>query len=351
MDIMVYDTSLAKLGIVDVYESLIWVRRYFNNGTFELVAPANITNIKLLKKHNLITIENDSEIAYIRTINITQDNEKGATIKACGVFYTGMLMQRVVLTGATDLKALIDNNKRDIAVTVDSNVASITFDNDVIGENLGEVVEALSRRDNFGYKVVLENGALAFKVFYGYDRSISQTENSRAIFSQEYENLLTSDYLNSDVGVINTVYARCKLPAGVEPCTPPVYNIEVGEGIEKFEAYIEVDAVTYDVEYTVGDTTITKTFLNSPATLANMQAEAKKLLVATQENFEGTVAFADQYKDKYDLGDIVTVFNDTWGVSTNQRITEITQVYDNTQNSIIPTFGNPARTILDIIKE
>ena len=34
---------------------------------------------------------------------------------------------------------------------------NITFDNSVVGKNLGEVIEALARRDNFGYKIVLEN--------------------------------------------------------------------------------------------------------------------------------------------------------------------------------------------------
>ena len=350
---MVYDTSLNRLGVADVYESLIWIRRYFANGTFELVAPANQTNIKLLKKHNLITLESDNEIAYISTISITQDEAKNATIKATGALYSGKLSQHTILIGATNLKDLIEDNLREIVLIVDDVVANITFDNDGYGKNLGEVVEALARRDNFGYKVVLESGTLIFKVFYGTDRSKAQSENPRVIFSQEYENLLTSDYLNSDVGTINTVYARCKVPAGVQACIPPTYDIIPDDGIERFEAYIEVDAVTYDIEQTIGDggDTITLTYLNYSATLANMQAEAEKALVEVQENFEGAIAFAEQYKDKYDLGDVVTVFNDTWGISTNQRITEITEVYDNVQNSIIPTFGNPARTILDIIKE
>jgi len=345
VDITIYDKNLTPLGIVDVYESLIWTRRYFQNGSFELVAPASASNLKLLKKRNILEIENEDEVAYIDTINITQDEEKGTIIKAVGAFYSGKLSRKVILNSATNLKDLIENNLRGLAITVNSDVSNITFNNSVVGKNLGEVIEALARRENFGYKIVLENKSLVFKIFQGIDKSIEQSENPRVIFSQEYENLHSCEYFNSDVGAINTVYARCKLPAGIEPCTPPTYDI-IAEG-EQLEAYIEVDAVTYDV--TLNDET--KTYLNYNATLANMKAEAEKLLVPIQENFEGKVAFKSNYKTDFDLGDVVTVFNDEWDTKTSQRITEVTEVYDNTENSVIPTFGIPARTILDIIKE
>ena len=82
-----------------------------------------------------------------------------------------------------------------------------------------------------------------------------------------------------------------------------------------------------------------------------MEAAAKEELVPIQENFQGTVDFKLKYRAEYDLGDIVTVKNDKWGKVINQRITEVTEVYDNTSNAITPTFGDPARTIMDILKK
>lgn len=350
MDIKIYDQNLIIIGIVDVYNSLTWARRYFKNGTFELSATISDNNIKLLKKHNIIEIESDSEVAYINGIDI--DYRDG--IKVSGVFYSGILLQRVILNSATNLKNLIENNIRSIPnFTVDDLASTITFNNSVVGKNLGDVVEALARRDNFGYKVVMDKTLkkLVFKIFYGLDRSVSQKENPRAIFSNEYENLGPSSYTNSDAGAINTVYVKCKLPAGIEQCTPPVYSIDVGLGVEKFEAYIEVDAVTYDnVVQIDASTSITKTYLDSNATLANMKFEAEKALVSVQENFEADVNFKTNYRIDYDLGDIVTIFNDDWGVSTTQRITEVAEIYEHDEDTITPTFGDPARTTLDLLK-
>ena len=51
-------------------------------------------------------------------------------------------------------------------------------------------------------KVVLQNGELVFKIYEGVDKSIEQSENPRVIFSQEYENLYSCEYFNSDVGAI-----------------------------------------------------------------------------------------------------------------------------------------------------
>ena len=352
MDITVYDRNLLGLGVVDVYKCLIWVRRYFQNGTFELTAKANRKNLFFLQKYNILQIDDD-EVGYINSLSISRSKEEGTIFKASGLFYSGILSQRVILSNASNLKDLITLNARNVPnFIIDTALPNILIDNDVTGKNLGEVIEALARRDNFGYKAVLgADKKLTFKVFYGVDRSEAQTVNPQVTFSQEYENLLSSEYTNQDSGSVNTVYAHCKCPAGIEPCTPPQYSIIGGTDFDRIEKYIEVDAVTYDRQVAIGDGTVTKTYLDYAATLAEMTAQAKAEIVPVQENFQGTVNFKYKYKTDYDLGDVVTIFNDEWGKSTHQRITEVTEVYDNTSNSITPTFGNPARTVLDILKK
>jgi len=141
VDITIYDKNLTPLGIVDVYESLIWTRRYFQNGSFELVAPANASNLKLLKKLNILKIENEDEVAYIDTINITQDEEKGTIIKAVGAFYTGKLSRKVILNPATNLKALIENNLRGLPIVVETIDYIRTNSGDYILTNSGEKIE------------------------------------------------------------------------------------------------------------------------------------------------------------------------------------------------------------------
>lgn len=355
MYLTIYDNNLTALGAVDVFDTVIWVRRDTEYGSFEITAPATENNLNLLVKYNIVQKDNDAEIGFINSIQITGDLEKGDAIKATGLFYCGVLKQRCVLTNATNLKSLIENNLRGLnIISVDSGLSAVTFANNFVGENLGECVAALAKANGFGFKTLLDKttGKINFSIYYGTDRSIQQVVNPYVIFSDNYENLLKSEYVNSDTGVINAVYARCKLPAGIERCTPPTYDITAGTGTGVFEKYIEVDAVTYDIEVSLPEGgTVTKTYLDRPATLNKMITAANAELVDVQENFQGTVDFKIAYRTEYDLGDIVTVKNDKWGKVISQRITEVTEVYDNTSNAVTPTFGNPARTIMDILKK
>ena len=54
-----------------------------------------------------------------------------------------------------------------------------------------------------------------------------------------------------------------------------------------------------------------------------------------------------KYKTHYDLGDIVTVKKDDWGIQLDLRITEISEIYENGSIKILPTFGNPLPDSID----
>lgn len=355
MYLTIYDQNLVALGVVDDYQTVIWVQRDTEYGSFEINTRPTEHNLSLLEKNNIVQKDNGSEVGFINSIQLTDDLDKGPTIKITGFFYCGVLKQRVVLVNSSNLKGLIEKNLRGLPyITVNQEVENIAFDNNFIGENLGDCVTALAKANGFGFYTVWNRTThtIEFNVNYGFDRSIQQTVNPYVIFSDNYENLFGSEYLNSDVGVINTVYANCKLPAGIEKCTPPTYSITNGVGTGIFEKYIEVDAVTYDVECFLPEGgTVTKTYLDYDPTLKKMQEQANAELVPIQENFQGTVDFKLKYGIDYDLSDIVTVKNNKWNKSINQRITEITEVYDKETDAITPTFGNPARTIMDILKK
>ena len=54
-----------------------------------------------------------------------------------------------------------------------------------------------------------------------------------------------------------------------------------------------------------------------------------------------------KYGSDYDLGDIVTVRKDSFGVSKDLRITEINEIYENGIYKITPTFGSPLPDSID----
>ena len=50
-----YDQNLNRLGVIDVFRSLIWTRKYYECGTFELHAPLNTRNLQLLAENNILS--------------------------------------------------------------------------------------------------------------------------------------------------------------------------------------------------------------------------------------------------------------------------------------------------------
>ena len=48
-----------------------------------------------------------------------------------------------------------------------------------------------------------------------------------------------------------------------------------------------------------------------------------------------------EYLKDYDLGDIVTIKKDNWGISQNLRLSGVTEVYENGTQTIQPVFGEP----------
>lgn len=296
MYLIIYDSTLQLIGSVDKIKSLLWIRKNTECGTFELVAPVDDNNLSLLQKYNIIQKYNDKEIAYINSINIT-DNENGAIIKASGLFYSGVLGQRCVKTNETkNLKSLIEENLRGLSlISVPESAAEITYDNDFIGENLMDCITYLAKADGFGFKTILDkaNNKVIFNIYYGLDKSIHQTENPRCIFSDSFENLSESEYTDSDVGVINTVYVVCgDLPENCEvPSSIPSYSTVDGAGITMFEKYYVAEPVTFISE------SDNKTYLDYDATLATMKHTAAGCIAKTQNNFIGKVSI-DRYKYK-----------------------------------------------------
>lgn len=49
-----------------------------------------------------------------------------------------------------------------------------------------------------------------------------------------------------------------------------------------------------------------------------------------------------RYTEDWNLGDIVTGRQTEWGVSMDQRVTEVEEIYENDTMTVVPTLGTPA---------
>lgn len=55
MELRVFDKTVQPLGAIDELASLLWHTKYFDVGTFSLLAPITDNNSRLLVEGNLIT--------------------------------------------------------------------------------------------------------------------------------------------------------------------------------------------------------------------------------------------------------------------------------------------------------
>lgn len=57
------------------------------------------------------------------------------------------------------------------------------------------------------------------------------------------------------------------------------------------------------------------------------------------------------YKKDWDIGDLVTVRKKEWGITLNERVTEVQEVYEDGGMSITPTFGDAFPETLDLSED
>ena len=62
---------------------------------------------------------------------------------------------------------------------------------------------------------------------------------------------------------------------------------------------------------------------------------------------EVTALVQQDYKEKWNLGDIVNVKKEKWGVYTTHRIIEVEETIEDGKKTIYPTFGSPLSSAWD----
>lgn len=376
MELNIYNADLEFVGIVEAYTSLLWVRKFFKAGAFELVAPATAENVALIKEHMLIEKAGSVEIGFIDGVSVTSDADSQGVITATGFFLSGLLRRRIIFDAAggdgvfevigKQMGAACKNPARQINRLVIDGSGADKITAVYSGQrfyNLAEYCEAVCMHDLFGLCVSLVHASepyLLLSARFGADRSEAQDDNPHVTFSYEYDNLLNSEYQYSESGAANAVYGYSVAGNDVDGVPPEYLHGDENAGINRMETAVEVNAVTDSYDYTYisdytgeGDpvyTTEKRKRVNGAATLKLLRIETENGVRKINENITGGVYFDGGYKTEYDLGDIVTVLFSGRKTIQHLRIYEVTEFYDETGVKTEPTFGSPLRTIADFIK-
>lgn len=365
--VQVRNENFEIIGIIDTAKSIIWHKRYYGVGDFEVYAQATPAHSDLLQRGNYITRLNDDEVGIIEKIEVTNNQQDGLMIIATGRFAKSILERRIIykLSGhqnsATILRgnvesaarALVANNATACTFNAKRNIQSLRLgahsgstkiivdengnatEKQVTNDNLLEYTDALLQEYSMSAKIVLSSDEtkLEYVCFEGIDRSKDNASGiNSVIFSTDFDNLTDSNYSSDDKNVRNMALI------GGE-----------GEGLDRFYSSIESDAEGLARrEIFIDASSIQRKYTNDQeqeqeytdaeyAKLLNSRGKLDLAQMILIESFSGTINTTYEIfvlGIDYALGDIVTIQDNQIGVYANVRITETTEVQDENGYSV-----------------
>lgn len=360
MRISVLDASFELLGEFSIYRSLIWNRRYYEPGVFEIHTA--VEYFPLLNSGRYIFRHDRQELGVIREVNYTQTS-KGARTAYCKGYFSEALFNNRVTVPAANITGTPEEISRSLVTTyfispsdggrvfpqirlgaLSGLGASTTLQS--TGDQIGDKMYELERTQELSHRLVFdfEENVLTFEVWAGLDRTDDQEVNSPATFSNAFYN------------VKNVVYDR-------DASTAANFAYVAGEGEDADRVIVEVDARTDATqerrEIFVDARDLQKTYKDSSGT-ERTYSDTQYAALLRQRGLEKLDEYAQVevvnsdidasanlvYMEDFDLGDLCTYQNQDVGIETVKRITEIQEVYEGSKATLNITFGNDESTSL-----
>ena len=232
--VVVRNANREQIGIIDLFSSLIWCRRYYGTGEFELFCQASPLNIQMLKAGHFVTRNDDDEVGVIERISETYTPIEAKMISVGGRFAKSILDRRIIykLNGnqnaptisrgnvETAVRNLVNNNIISAADTKRNvswiKLGAVSGINKTIVSETGTASEKqtsyggllvytdeILREYELGSKMTLDaNKNLIYTVYEGVERQKDNPAgNSPVVFSQEFDNLRSSQYEYDETGL------------------------------------------------------------------------------------------------------------------------------------------------------
>ena len=220
--IYVLNGTRSVIDIIEDYYSLIWTERYSDVGDFELELPIEYALDPSIVFGNFLYIGVSDKLMVIEDIKPSFGEEK-TNLLIRGRSAESLLGQRVLLNpvnvegiAEATIYTLVDENivnpddsKRSINAfkdTFPSVSTTVEFEEQLEMQNLYNAVKTICKNTNLGFKISLEDDRkLAFSVYEGEDRSYDQSINTYVIFSDDFDNVISSSFYESEKDKINIV--------------------------------------------------------------------------------------------------------------------------------------------------
>lgn len=353
MQFIILNKDFQTMGPIGLFSTVLWYRRYYSPGIFELHVPAKYFD--LINDGRYLYRNDRTELGVIREVNFMR-GEKGEKTAYCKGYFAEHLLNNNVIyptfsqTGTPETLArsvldryVINPGSTDRKIknirlgTIRGGGSSITLQNtgDHVGDRLYDTLKTqeMSQRLVFDY---LEN-SLTYEVWQGLDRRDSQDKNSWAIFSDSFRNIKNAQYDRDESDHKNFAYV-----AGEgEGSARKVVEVDIRQSPDEERLELWVDARDLQQH--------SDTVNYTDAQYRNLlfQRGLEKLAdYAVIEKVDSDVDPAANlvYGTDFDLGDLCTYRYSDVNIECSKRITEIQEVLEGSRRTLSVIFGNDSAT-------
>lgn len=354
MEVLVLNTEFESVAIIDTFESLIWTDRYYEAGDFEIYTAASTDMLQKLQPDYYLWCKESEHMMIIEGVEIKSDFESGNKLIVTGRSLESILDRRVIWGGIdiddtlqNGVKSLLDrciisptNSNRQISNFIfeessDINIQSMFLQSQYYGENLYDVIVDICKANNVGFKITLNNSnEFIFKLYYGIDRTYNQLEYPSVVFSNNFDNLINSDYVTTKKDFKTTAFVAGEENANNNTRVTTDVNLKGGTytGLVRRELYSNCSGTSKKVD---GKELTDAQYI---AELKQRGSEDLSEHIIT-ESFDGEInSGLFEYDRDYYMGDIVEVANE-YGNESEPRVIEF--IYSQSSNELknYPTFG------------
>lgn len=336
MDVYALDSdfNLVMAGIT--YDNLQWSRKYYEAGDFEMQLPLSVYD----KSWAYIGSPERGELGMVQRVYSSEvDPDK---VIVGGFFAEKMLDEKVCYPRyicdaqktETAVRAIFERYKEDIPIslaTANSPLLGDRTQSDLSDDSLGVKMYSILESRELSYRVAYDFAAntLKFGVWKGIDRTQSQDDNSRQVFSLEFGNLAgrSVDFDESDWKNYAVIPCDGREGDNVEQRT---LYIDLSNGGRKRKVVIDMRASHPEEGQSSADFD------------AAVKQEAMERLLSYSkiEDVDISVLGDQGYMSDYDLGDKCDIVLSDLGIQMESRIIEVYEVFKDDGHEVTVGLGN-----------
>ena len=351
MELLLLDKDFQICGLIDDFSSLVWNRKYYECGNFNL--QIGIKYWKQFKNAMYVYSKDFVETGILETLN-HKTTTQGTEIQRSGRFLESMLVDRVINKTQSFKNMITEDIIRSLVNTFAINVGTRSILKLTLGErkglgrsrtmqitggNLLDKIYELCKEDELSIQLWydFDNNQLVFEVWQGLDRRDTQNGNTWAIFSRNFENITQDEYSYDETKYRNFAYVAGEDTGG----NRVIVEVDrVKEGEKRKELWVDardIQSETYDDEGNsskIPDVEYREMLRERGIEKLNEynKVETADFSIDTLANLE--------YKKDFDLGDKVIYKNDELGFNVENRIIGVLEAYENGNKTLDVSFGD-----------